>query len=277
MQNTPLDMKNIYLRSRNNDALIPLANLVSITERADANTLNRYNRIRAITLEANLADGYTLGEALEYLNDLAKTHLPAEAVLSYKGQSQDMQTSGQSIYFIFALALVVLFLGLAAQLERYIPPLVIMLTGPMAIIGALTGLYVFGQSLNIYSQIGLIMLVGLTAKNGILIVEFCNQLRDQGVAFEQAIIEAATVRLRPILMPAITTAFGAVPLILSFGAGSETRTVIGIVVLTGIIASTVFTLVIVPVMYKLLAKNTQSPLAMEAELNRRLAAQRQAD
>jgi multidrug efflux pump len=116
------------------------------------------------------------------------------------------------------------------------------------------------------------MLVGLTAKNGILIVEFCNQLRDEGMEFEQAIIEAATIRLRPILMTAITTAFGAVPLILSFGAGSETRTVIGIVVLTGIIASTVFTLIIVPVMYRLLARNTQSPLAMETELNKQLEA-----
>lgn len=277
LQNTPLDMKNIYVRSRYQDQLIPLANLVSISERADANTLNRYNRIRAITLEANLAEGYTLGEALEYLNDLARTYLPAEAVISYKGQSQDLQTSGQSIYFIFALALVVVFLVLAAQFESYIHPLVIMLTVPMAMIGALIGLYVFGQSLNIYSQIGLIMLVGLTAKNGILIVEFCNQLRDEGVAFEAAIIEAATIRLRPILMTAITTAFGAVPLILSFGAGAETRTVIGIVVLTGILASTVFTLIIVPVMYRLLAKNTQSPLAMETELNRQLKSHKSQD
>ncbi|NVK36317.1 MAG: efflux RND transporter permease subunit [Gammaproteobacteria bacterium] len=277
LQNTPLDMKNIYVRSRYQDQLIPLANLVSISERADANTLNRYNRIRAITLEANLAEGYTLGEALGYLNNLAHTYLPAEAVISYKGQSQDLQTSGQSIYFIFALALVVVFLVLAAQFESYIHPLVIMLTVPMAMIGALIGLYVFGQSLNIYSQIGLIMLVGLTAKNGILIVEFCNQLRDEGVAFETAIIEAATIRLRPILMTAITTAFGAVPLILSFGAGAETRTVIGIVVLTGILASTVFTLIIVPVMYRLLAKHTQSPMAMEAELNRQLDSHKSQD
>jgi multidrug efflux pump len=272
LQNTPLDMKNIYVRSLYDDALIPLANLVTLTERADANTLNRYNRIRAITLEANLADGYTLGEAIDYLDALAKTHLPAEAVISYKGQSQDLESSGQSIYFIFALALAVVFLVLAAQFESYIHPLVIMLTVPMAMIGALAGLYVFGQSLNIYSQIGLIMLVGLTAKNGILIVEFCNQLRDEGMEFEHAIIEAATIRLRPILMTAITTAFGAVPLILSFGAGSETRTVIGIVVLTGIIASTIFTLIIVPVMYRLLARNTQSPLAMETELNKQLEA-----
>ncbi|GAA6135953.1 efflux RND transporter permease subunit [Oceaniserpentilla sp. 4NH20-0058] len=270
LQTSPLDMKNIYVRSRFNNELIPLANLVTITEQADASKLNRYNRVRAITLKASLAEGYTLGEAINYLNSLANTHLPAQAVISYKGQSQDLQSSGQSIYFIFALALVVVFLVLAAQFESYIHPFVIMLTVPMAMIGALIGLYVFGQSLNIYSQIGLIMLVGLTAKNGILIVEFCNQLRDQGMVFDDAIIQAASIRLRPILMTAITTAFGAVPLILSFGAGAETRMVIGIVVLTGIIASTIFTLVIVPVMYRLLARNTTSPLTMETELNRQL-------
>ncbi|WP_396588640.1 efflux RND transporter permease subunit [Bermanella sp. R86510] len=273
MQNTPLDMNNIYVRSRNQDKLVPLANLVTFSEQADASALNRFNRIRAITLEANLADGYTLGEAITYLNDLAKTHLPSEAVISYKGQSQSFEDSNNSIYFIFALALVVVFLVLAAQFESYIHPLVIMLSVPLAIVGALAGLYIFSQSLNIYSQIGLIMLVGLTAKNGILIVEFCNQLRDNGVEFEQAILQAAAIRLRPILMTAITTGLGAVPLILSFGAGSETRQVIGIVILSGIVVSTIFTLLVVPVMYQLLARNTTSPHAREARLQRELDAQ----
>lgn len=270
IQNTPLDMNNIFVRSRNQNTLIPLANLVTFKEQADAAELNRFNRIRAITIEANLADGYTLGEAIDYLNDLAKQHLPGEAVISYKGQSQSFEDSNASIYFIFALALVVVFLVLAAQFESFIHPLVIMLTVPMAIVGALAGLYIFAQSLNIYSQIGLIMLVGLTAKNGILIVEFCNQLRDQGKEFEEAILTAASIRLRPILMTAITTGLGAVPLILSFGAGSETRQVIGIVVLTGILVSTLFTLLIVPVMYQLLARHTTSPHAREAKLNHQL-------
>jgi multidrug efflux pump len=265
-QNTPLDMANIYVRSRNNGELIPLDSVVSIKEGADANTLNRYNRLRAITIEASLAEGYTLGEAIAYLEGAAKQYLPAEAVVSFKGQSQDFRNSGQSIYLIFTLALIVVFLVLAAQFESYIHPLVIMLTVPLAIMGALIGLYVFGQSLNIYSQIGIIMLVGLAAKNGILIVEFTNQLRDQGIAFEQAIIDSAGQRLRPIIMTAITTAFGALPLVFSSGAGSETRIVIGIVVLTGIIAATIFTLLIVPIMYQILAKNTGSPKQLELRL-----------
>ena len=269
-QNTPMDMADIYVRSRYADDLIPLDSLVSIREGADANTLNRYNRMRSITIEANLADGYTLGEALTYLEEVARKHLPAEAVISFKGQSQDYQNSGQSIYFIFALALIVVFLVLAAQFESYVHPLVIMLTVPLAIMGALIGLYVFGQTLNIYSQIGIIMLVGLAAKNGILIVEFINQLRDEGVAFEQSILDAAGQRLRPIIMTAITTAFGALPLILSSGAGAETRTVIGIVVCTGIIAATLFTLLIVPTMYKVLAKNTGSPKQLESRLEKEL-------
>ncbi len=272
-QNTPMDMANIYVRSHSTGELITLDNLVSIKEGADATSLNRYNRMRAITLEANLADGYTLGEAIGYLEALAKEHLPAEAVISFKGQSQDLRDSGQSIYFIFALALIVVFLVLAAQFESYVHPMVIMLTVPLAILGALIGLYTFGQTLNIYSQIGIIMLVGLAAKNGILIVEFINQLRDQGVAFEQAIIESAGQRLRPIIMTAITTAFGSLPLVFSSGAGAETRIVIGIVVLTGIIAATIFTLIIVPVMYQLLARHTGSPKELEKELEKQLAKQ----
>lgn len=269
-QNTPLDMTNIYVRSRHTDQLIPLDSLVTITEAADANTLNRYNRLRAITIEANLAEGYTLGEALNFLNDIARTHLPAEAVISFKGQSQDYSNSGGGLYFIFALALIVVFLVLAAQFESYIHPLVIMLTVPMAIMGGLTGLYLFSQSLNIYSQIGMIMLVGLSAKNGILIVEFINQLRDEGTDFDTAIITAAGQRLRPILMTAITTALGTLPLILSFGAGAETRTVIGIVVASGIITATIFTLIIVPTMYKVLAKNTRSPQQLSKQLDKEL-------
>ncbi len=269
-QNTPLDMTNIYVRSRQTDSLIPLANLVSFKEAADASALNRYNRLRAITIEASLADGYTQGEALAYLKNIAKTHLPAEAVISYKGQSQELQSSGNSIYFIFILALVVVFLVLAAQFESFIHPLVVMLTVPLAILGALIGLYLFNQSLNIYSQIGIIMLIGLAAKNGILIVEFANQLRDQGTSFDQAIIDAAGQRLRPILMTAITTAFGALPLVFSSGAGAETRIVIGIVVLTGIIAATIFTLIIVPITYQFMAKKTGSPLIIENKLNDQL-------
>ena len=269
-QNTANDLSNIYVRSDRSKELIPLANLVSVEEFADASQLNRYNRMRAITIEANLADGYSLGEALDYLNDLAYTYLPAEAVISYKGQSLDYQESGSSMYFVFLLALGIVFLVLAAQFESYVHPIVIMLTVPLATLGALIGLWATGQSLNIYSQIGIIMLVGLAAKNGILIVEFANQLRDKGVAFSDAIIQASSQRLRPILMTGITTAAGAIPLVMATGAGAETRFVIGVVVLSGIILATFFTLLVIPVAYSLLARNTGSPEAVAQALEKEL-------
>ena len=269
-QNTANDLSNIYVRSDRSKELIPLANLVSVEEFADASQLNRYNRMRAITIEANLADGYSLGEALDYLNDLAYTYLPAEAVISYKGQSLEYQESGSSMYFVFLLALGIVFLVLAAQFESYVHPIVIMLTVPLATLGALIGLWATGQSLNIYSQIGIIMLVGLAAKNGILIVEFANQLRDKGVAFSDAIIQASSQRLRPILMTGITTAAGAIPLVMATGAGAETRFVIGVVVLSGIILATFFTLLVIPVAYSLLARNTGSPEAVAQALEKEL-------
>jgi len=271
-QSTATDMENIYVRSERSQELIPLSNLVSIEEFADASSLNRYNRMRAITLEANLAADYSLGEALDYLNQLAVTYLPAEAVISYKGPSLDYQESGNSMNFVFLLALGIVFLVLAAQFESYVHPMVIMLTVPLATLGALIGLWLTGQSINIYSQIGIIMLVGLAAKNGILIVEFANQLRDRGVEFQQAILQASTQRLRPILMTGITTAAGAIPLVLSSGAGAETRFVIGVVVLSGILLATFFTLIVIPVAYSLFARNSSSPQAvakqLEIELNK---------
>ncbi|AXQ15822.1 efflux RND transporter permease subunit [Shewanella algae] len=270
-QNTASDMQNIYVRSDRSKQLIPLSNLVSIEEFADASQLHRYNRMRAITLEASLAEGYSLGEALDYLNDLAHTYLPAEALISYKGQSLDYQESGSSMYFVFLLALGIVFLVLAAKFESYIHPMVIMLTVPLATVGALVGLLLTGQSLNIYSQIGIIMLVGLAAKNGILIVEFANQLRDKGVDFDAAILQAANQRLRPILMTGITTAAGAVPLVLAEGAGAETRFVIGVVVLSGILLATLFTLLVIPVAYSLFARHSSSPEAVAQQLEKELA------
>lgn len=270
-QNTAEDLANLYVRSQRTDELIPLSSLIRVREMADAQQLNRFNRVRSITLEANLADGYPLGEALDYLNGLVRQYLPPDAVVNYKGASKDYQDSSTSSVFVFALALIVVFLVLAAQFESYVHPFVIMLTVPLATFGALLGLYFTGQSLNIYSQIGIIMLIGLAAKNGILIVEFANQLRDQGVAFEEAILEASAERLRPILMTAITTVAGAIPLILATGAGAETRMVIGIVVLCGISLATLFTLVVIPVMYSLLARGTQSPQYVTRQLQKQLA------
>ena len=265
-QRTPSDLQNIYVRSSRTGGLIPLSNLVSTEEFADSNSLNRYNRIRSITLEANLADGFVLGEALQYMEKLAQDYLPERAIIDYKGQSRDYKNSGKSIIFVFLLGLLMVFLVLAAQFESYLHPLVIMLTVPLAMAGGLVGLYFTGSTLNLYSQIGLIMLIGLAAKNGILIVEFINQLRGERKSFYHAVLLAAEIRLRPIVMTGITTAAGAVPLILSFGAGAETRMVIGVVVLTGVLAATFFTLLIVPVAYCILARNTSLPGAVARRL-----------
>ncbi|WP_395375217.1 efflux RND transporter permease subunit [Marinicella sp. W31] len=265
------DIENIYVRSQRSGQLIPLSNMIDISEYGAAQTLARYNRIRSITLEANLAEGYRLGDALAYLENMVRTHLPDTATIDYKGQSRDFISSGDSIFFVFILGLVVVFLVLAAQFESFVHPLVIMLTVPLAIGGGLLGLYLSGNSLNIYSQIGLIMLVGLAAKNGILIVEFANQLRDQGMRFSRALIEAAKVRFRPIVMTGLTTIAGAVPLVLASGAGAETRVVIGIVVLAGVFAATFFTLFVVPVAYSLIARNTNSPETVAKKLEQESA------
>ncbi|TLS68678.1 efflux RND transporter permease subunit [Mariprofundus erugo] len=272
LKQEPSDIANTWVRSARSGQLIPLASLVEMREFAASSTLNRYNRQRAITLEANLAEGYSLGEALSYLQRLVRENLPPGATIDYKGPSQDFIDSGSSMYLVFILALTVVFLVLAGQFESFIQPLIIMLTVPLAITGALAALWAADMSLNIYSQIGLIILVGIAAKNGILIVEFINQLRDEGVAFHDAIPEAAGKRLRPIVMTALTTAMGAVPLILSTGAGAETRLVIGTVILAGVTVTTFFTLFIVPAMYQLWSARTASPKATGRRLERELAA-----
>lgn len=269
-QRTPSNLENIYVRSNTSGDLIPLANLVTLEEFAGSTSLNRYNRVRALTLEANLAEGYALGDALTYLEGLVDQHLPEYVVIDYKGQSRDFKYTGSSMLFAFVLGIAVVFLVLAAQFESYIHPFIILLTVPLAVAGGLLGLWVSGNSLNLYSQIGLIMLVGLAAKNGILIVEFANQLRDRGMAFKEALIEASLIRLRPIVMTAITTAAGTIPLIISFGAGVETRNVIGVTVFAGVIVATLFTVFIVPVAYSLLARNTGSPGDVRQQLEQEL-------
>ncbi|MEM9056628.1 MAG: efflux RND transporter permease subunit, partial [Pseudomonadota bacterium] len=269
-QRTPTDIDNIYVRSDRTGALIPLGNLVTIAESADSDTLNRYNRVRAITIEANLAEGYSLGQALDYLDGLVTDALPETAIVDYKGQSQDYKASGGSTLFVFALGLLVVFLVLAAQFESYVHPFVIMMTVPLAVAGALLGLYLTGGTINIYTQIGFIMLIGLAAKNGILIVEFANQLRDEGLDFDEALLLAAEVRLRPIVMTGITTVAGAVPLLLASGAGAETRASIGMVVFSGVLVATVLTTVIVPVAYSLLARRTGAPGDVARQLEREM-------
>ena len=267
-QRTTTSLQNMYVRSETSGELIPLANLVNLREVADASRLNRYNRIRAITIEANLADGLPLGDALDYLNQVVRDNLPDTAVVDYKGLSRDFKKAGGSVMFIFLLGILITFLVLAAQFESYVHPFVIMLTVPLAIAGGMLGLYITGGSFNLYSQIGLIMLIGLAAKNGILIVEFVNQMRDRGVEFHQALLDASSARLRPILMTSLTAIAGATPLVISSGAGSETRFVIGVVIISGVLVATFLTLFIVPVAYSLLARHTGSPGDVTRNLER---------
>ncbi|GAA6173271.1 efflux RND transporter permease subunit [Colwellia sp. KU-HH00111] len=263
---SPSDIDNIYVRSRSTNELIPLSNLINITENATSSRLNRYNRLRSITITASLADGYALGDALDFLKGIADNQLPEEAQVDYKGQSLLLKESGNAIILIFALALLITFLVLSAQFESFIHPWVILFTVPLALVGALAGLQLMGMSLNIYSQIGIVMLIGLAAKNGILIVEFANQLRDKGIAFEQALLGGAEQRLRPIVMTTFTTVTSAIPLVLASGPGAESRMVIGVVIFAGVSLASIFTLFIVPSAYYWLCRNTGSPQAIANEI-----------
>jgi multidrug efflux pump len=253
----PGDLSNIYVRSRTTEQLIPLANLVTLRETAGARVLNRVDRMRSVTISASLAPDVTLGEAVAFLERIASEELPASARVSWDGPSREFKETSSSLYFTFGLALLVVFLALAAQFESFIHPVIIMLTVPLAVTGALGAILVSGLSINIYSQIGIIMLIGLTAKNGILIVEFANQMRDQGLPVRDAIRQAAVTRLRPILMTSIATVFSAVPLVMGGGAGAESRQSLGVVVLGGMSFATVLSLFVVPVLYLLMARYTK--------------------
>jgi multidrug efflux pump len=262
------DLSNLYVRSSQTGELIPLSNLVVITENAGPSELKRFDRMRSITVSASLADDVRLGEAIEKLYEVALDTLPASARLSWDGESEDYLNSGSSLYLTFAMALLIVFLVLAAQFESFINPLIILVTVPLALTGALLGLWFYGNSINVFSQIGAILLIGLSAKNGVLIVEFANQLRDRGTRFTEAVVEAASVRLRPILMTSACTTFGALPLLLGTGAGAEARQPIGIVVVYGVTISAVLTLFIVPALYVLFARSTSSPQHVSRAIER---------
>ncbi len=263
------DLENIYLKS-SSGKLVPLSSVASYETSATFTQLNRYNRERAVTINARLVGSYTIENALTYLEQLVKQKLPAEARIDYKGESYEYKNTSSDIYFIFFLALFTAYLSLAAQFESWKHPLTIMLTVPLAILGGIIGLWIIGGSINIYSQIALVVLIGLAAKNGILIVEFANQLRAQGKDAEEAIIESCRVRLRPILMTSLATVVGVTPLIIATGAGSASRMTVGIVIFMGIFFSTLFTLYIIPTMYLMIGRNTGTIDDVENELNRQL-------
>lgn len=265
---SPQDLDSIFVRSGSSDQLIPLSSLITMTELGSAPRLSRVNRLPSITISASLEEGYDLGSALNYMDAIAAEELPPEARVSYLGLSQEFMSTSGAIYITFALALLVVFLVLAAQFESFIHPVIIMLSVPLAVTGALGALFFSGISLNIYSQIGMILLIGLMAKNGILIVEFANQLRDQGHSVREAIVEGTVLRFRPVLMTAISTVFGALPLVLSTGAGAESRNAIGVVIIGGLTFATVLTLFLTPVLYDLLARFTRSTNAVSQDLDR---------
>jgi multidrug efflux pump len=253
------DLDNLYVRSdKNTSELLPLSALVKIEERAGPTELRRTDRMRAIELAGSLAPGYALGDAVDYMEKVIREEAP-EAQIIYNGETYQYKNSGNSLWITFGFALLVVYLVLAAQFESFIHPLVILVTVPLAITGALIGLWLFNSTINIFSQIGCIMLIGIACKNGILIVEFANQLRDRGVAFLEAVIQASATRLRPVLMTSLCTAFGAVPLMFAHGAGAESRESIGATVFFGTVVSLGMTLYVVPALYLLIARNTRSP------------------
>jgi multidrug efflux pump len=252
----PNDLSNTFMRSTNGE-LVPLAAFVSLRETAAPQKLNRFDRLRSITIQGSLAPGASIGQGLEALERIAREELPPEARIGYQGQSKEFKDSSNAIYVTFGMALIVVFLVLAGQFESWINPLIVMLTVPLAVTGGLLALFLTGQSLNIYSQIGMILLIGLMTKNGILIVEFANQLRERGYSVRDAVIESSVLRLRPILMTSIATMGGAIPLAWSTGAGAEARNAIGWVVCGGVGLSTILTTLVVPSLYLLIGGLTR--------------------
>ncbi len=254
---TPDVIREIHLRTASGE-LVQLANLVSVVETAAPKELNHYNRERSATVSANLAPGVDLGRALDDLDRIAAASLPAGVRTELAGQSREYRETSGTLGFMFLLAVIFIFLVLAAQFESFVHPFTILLSVPLALVGAIASLFLLGQSMNIYSQIGLVMLIGLVTKNAILIVEFSNQLRAQGQDLLAAVQEAARIRLRPILMTSFSTVFGILPIALGLGAGAESRQPLGIAIVGGVLFSTFLTVVVVPVVYSLLARFTRA-------------------
>ena len=248
----PDDIRDIYVRGKNG-AMVPLSNLLDVDETVSPRELNHFGQRRAVTITANLAPGYTMGEALKFMEGVATQLLPAGYATDYAGQSREFRSSSASLALTFVLALAFIYLVLAAQFESFRDPFIIMLTVPLSMAGALLALLMTGGTLNVYSQIGLVTLVGLITKHGILIVEFANQLQEKGQGIVEAVIESSVLRLRPILMTTGAMVLGALPLALAAGAGAESRQQIGWVIVGGLLLGTVFTLFVVPTVYSLLA------------------------
>ena len=261
---TPNDLADIYVRG-NGGEMVQLSNLVQVRETVAPKELNRFNQFRSATITGNIAAGYSLGEGLDVLEKAAREVLPSSARYDFSGESREFKETGSSLVFVFVLALGFIFLVLAAQFESFVDPLIIMLTVPLSMTGALLALNLTDGTLNIYSQIGLVTLIGLISKHGILIVQFANTLQDAGRPLREAVIEAAVLRLRPILMTTCAMVGGAVPLALAAGAGAQSRQEIGWVIVGGMTFGTVLTLFVVPTAYTLLATDRSKRRAAETQ------------
>lgn len=247
-RNKPEDIGRLYVRNSRGEN-IPLSSVIRWEESTTPTTIYHYNRYKAATISASLAEGYTIGDGIKAMESISNKLLDESYQTALSGPSRDFSESSSNILFAFMLALVLIYLVLAAQFESFIDPFTIMITVPLALAGALLSLWAFDQTLNIFSQIGMIMLIGLVTKNGILIVEFANQRREHGLKKVEAVIDASTQRLRPILMTSLATSLGALPIALSLGAASTSRIPLGIVVVCGIMFSLVLTLFVVPAVY----------------------------
>jgi multidrug efflux pump len=247
-RSVPEQLGEVHVRARDG-AMVPLAALIQTRPEIAPSTLNHYNLERAATLTANLAPAATLGDALARAEELVKAELPAGFSTALRGTSREFRESSAQIYVTFGLALLVIYLVLAAQFESFLHPFTVMLSVPLAALGALIALFVTGQTINLYSQIGMILLIGLVTKNAILLVDFANQERARGTALLEALRRAGHTRFRPIVMTSATSILGALPLALAGGAGAESREAIGIAVVGGLVFSTVFTLVMIPVLH----------------------------
>ena len=255
----PADITKLYVKNSRGD-MIPLSEVVHLVESSSPSILYHFNRYKSATISASLAQGKTIGDGVKSMQDIAARVLNTGFQTSLYGPSRDYAESSSNTIFAFGLALILIYLVLAAQFESFKDPITIMITVPLALAGALLSLYIFNQTLNIFSEIGMIMLVGLVTKNGILIVEFTNKKREHGMKKVEAVIEAATQRLRPILMTSLATSLGALPIALSLGAASTSRIPMGTVVVGGVLFSLLLTLLVIPAVYTYISgEHKQNP------------------
>jgi len=245
---TPSDITGLQVRGRNGE-LVPLDAVTKVEERSGPRQMNHHNRVRSFTLSAALAPGFTLGQALDSLSAAAAEVLPAGSTIDYAGESREFRDSGGALAFAFALAMIFVFMVLAAQFESLLHPFTVLLAVPLAVTGALGALWLAGSTLNVYSQVGMILLIGLVSKNSILLVTYANDLREKGRDAVAAMLEAGRIRLRPILMTSVAAVFGALPIALGLGAGAGSRRPLGYSIIGGLVVSTLLTLFLVPAVF----------------------------